>query len=364
MTRPTLFPALALAVLACTDAASDDETGTPDAPPEVLELTVDGTAPAYVDFAKGEVLGLDADGATTDTTWDLAFLGTTIRVNSGPSGPGSAGVGLMATPEGLYDESGAPVEAAFQMATAKSTLELFLSDLEVPSPEPDEITSVFDDTFYNYNAATGDLSEDDTVGYLVRLANGTDYARVRVTNIDFLTRNGKGIESFTIEVEPSLPPATDTPAFGPSVPFTGAIPAEGALCFDLETEATVACEGADWDLSFGFFGRTTFIYTNGGDLGPGQGASLGPIDWVELQDYPSATEDAQAQDLTNDFESDRFVGPFDVNPWFAMFGKTSRPNYRVYYLDPNDDGDAYVLQILGAEDGTTDGPTLIRYYAL
>ncbi len=348
MTR-TLVLTLFLAGLA---GACADPDGGPDDAPDVRELVVDATDPdafATVDLADGSV-----GSEIVDPAWDLAFRGTTVRVNSGPSGPGNAAAGLAATPAGVPDD-----EAVVRGLTPESTEDLFVSELGFPALQEDEVVSVIDDTFYNYDAGSGDLSENDTVGYLLRKADGTSYLRLRVTNIDFLTRSGKGVESFTLELEPA-----ETDAFGAAVAFTDSVPTEGSVCFDLDTETTASCEGADWDVRFGYFGRTTFIYANGGDVGPGNGAALGPFDWTELETWTSATEDPGGRDVTGDYDVDRIVGAFDADPWFVELSDGIWPTHRIYYLDPGDDGDAYMLQILGAEDPASDGPWRVRYYAL
>ncbi|MEO0603351.1 MAG: HmuY family protein [Myxococcota bacterium] len=349
MTRMTQLAVIAALVGACEGDGADGSS--PDAP-QVLELTVDASDPdafVTVDLADGS-LGSDRTGMA----WDLAFRGTTVRVNSGPSGPGNAAVGLMATPIGVPDD-----EAAIRALTPESTEDLFVDELGIPSPQQDEVVSVIDDTFYNYDASSGDLSENDTVGFLVRSADGASYSRLRVTNIDFLTRSGNGVESFTLALEPAG--ADD---FGEAMLFTSSVPSEGSVCFDIDTEAEVACEGAEWDVRFGYFGRTTFIYANGGDVGPGEGGLLGPVDWAELETWTSATEDPGGLDRTDDYDVDRIVGPFDDAPWFVELSDGLFPTHRIYYVEPGDDGDSYVLQILGADEPASDGPWRLRYYAL
>ncbi|MEM6929910.1 MAG: HmuY family protein [Myxococcota bacterium] len=349
MIRMTHIAVIAALCVACEGDGADGPSG--DAP-EVLELTIDASDPeafVTVDFADGS-LGSDLG----DMAWDVAFRGTTVRVNSGPSGPGNAAVGLMATPFGVPDD-----EAAIRALTPESTEDLFTDELGIPSPQMDEVISVIDDSFYNYDASSGDLTENDAVGYLIRKADGAGYARLRVTNIDFLTRSGNGVESFTLSLEPD-----EADDFGEAVEFTSSLPDAGSVCFSLDTEAVADCDTPDWDVRFGYFGRTTFIYPNGGDVGPGDGAVLGPVDWSDLETWTSPTQDPSGQDRTGDYDVDRIVGPFDEAPWFVELSDGTFPTHRIYYVEPGDDGDSYVLQILGADDPASEGPWRLRYYAL
>lgn len=361
MTRSGMHWPLAAVLMVAVGCTDDDVGPNPDEVPDVFDITVDATDPAafaYVDLEAGETLAIDASAAATDVTWDLAFRGTTIRANGGASGPGGTGVGLVATPGGLYDfNSGDPVPDALRAATPADSFDLFVEQPSLPSPQLDEVVSVWDDTFYNYDPGTGELWENDTVGFLVRTDDGLGYARVRVTNIDFATRSGNGVESFTLSIEPYV-----DSAFGEPVTFTSSVAAEGSVCFDLATETIVDCFATDWDLSFGYFGRTTFVYTNGGDVGPGQGASTGPLPWDDVAAFTSPTETPDGTDLTATYEVDRITGLFDESPWFETLDDGDYPNFRIYYIDPNNDGDAYIMQVLGPADATM--PTQLRYYAL
>lgn len=91
-------------------------------------------------FKTGAIVA-NADSATT--TWDLGFNGTTIIVNSGTSGPGTAGAQVVS---GVFDE----------LATAPTTG--YLSDDKNNLAAPYAIAKGSGNGWYNYEPSTNVIS--------------------------------------------------------------------------------------------------------------------------------------------------------------------------------------------------------------
>jgi len=368
MTFRTLSTSAALvATLACTEGSDGTETpdtGAPTAPPEVRTLTVDATdeaAFAYVDLDTGTVLGADA---ASGTEWDLAIRRFEIRTNGGESGPGSVTAGLAVDPEGYYDGDDEPVAEAFLNADAEAELTNLVTPFTTPELVADRIVGVFGEDWFDYDFASGDITAVPDVGWLVRSGEGDSFARVRVEELDFPTREDNGIQSFTVSVEVENDKGFDAPlAFEGSVPGGG-----GEVCFDMDTDATVDCSGTAWDLMLGFFDRDTFLFTNSGGVGDGAGGALGPYPWSELSTWTKASETPEGADLTTRFSVDESQSVFSTESWYAynLQGQFRLyPNFRVYAVQIAEDGPLYAVQVTDYYDGSgTSGFVSLRLVEL
>jgi len=365
--------ALVLLALACTDGADDagttptggdtgaetaspeetgTDTGTPvTTPGDVVELTVDASdreAFAYVDLDTATVLGSDA---ASGTDWDLAIRRFEIRTNGGTSGPGDVMAGLAVDADDYYDESGDPIVKAFVHADPDAELPHLTADLEDPDLGSDTIVGVFGEDWFVYDFATGVISANPDVGWLVRGGEGTSFARVRTSELDFPTRKGNGIESFSVAVEVEGAGGLAAPVF-----FEGAVPASGGeVCYDWDTATNVACTGAAWDLMLGFSGRSTFLYTNSGDVGDGDGGALGAYPWKDLQAYTKASETPGGDDLSPHFRADVSESVFTTASWYAydLQGQfLLYPNFRTYAVQIGEGGARYAVQVVGYYDAS------------
>ncbi len=306
-------------IAACT-AEEGGPTGDTGAPgPEVRELTVDVEGGAYVDLLEGRALGLSAAEADGDEGWHLALTGPEVFSNGGSSGPGLCALGLLAEP-------GTDDVAALEGALGAP-----------PAWVADRRVDAFGQGWHSYNPTNGIFTAVPDVGYLVRGGEGTSYARLRFTALDFPSRENEGVQSFTITLDvQGAGKATfaDTP-----VAFTGAIGgAGGDLCFDFDAAATVPCAGTSWDVLLGFEDRNFYMRPNGGISGDGQGGVFGPLAWDAVGAYASATTDPDGADLTDRYEADDERSLVHDEPWFT--GGELAPTYRIYGLDTDGADDA------------------------
>lgn len=322
----------------------------------VSEAVIDATSydtVAYFNLASGRVVALSEAEAAASTDWHIAFKRYDVRLNGGASGSGRVVGAVGATQDDFYDGAGEPIANVFVNATANSELEHLLADFTEPARwSSDAIVSTLGEDWYVYDYTNGNMSANDTKGYLIRSAEGDSYARLRVTDFTFPTRTGEGITSFNLafDVQPG-----GQVTFTGTATFTGSIPAEGGeRCFDFDTNATVDCASSNaWDIVLGFSGRTLYLRTNSGPSGPGAGGAFGPFDWTDLAAYTSATTDTEGAPLASRYSADSTGGVFVGSSWYAYGmagGHQLWPNYRVYLIDvdANDDSSAvYAVQITG-----------------
>lgn len=319
------------------------------------EQIVDARAQTqYLNLATGAIVPKDGN-------WHVAFNRTNVQLNSGESGNANV-VGAVGDEQaGFYDAFGEPDLNKFVGATADGELDHLRDSFPEPASwEPDGVVYAFGDAEdWSVYGAGGVISEVPDIGYLVRSAEGDSYARMRVVDFDFPTREGQGIQGFDLEFE--VQAAGTTQIVGPFIHFTEPADYDGGdACFDFDANATVDCATSDtWDVLIGFSGRDWYLKTNSGPSGSGQGAALGPIDWAELSAYTSATIDSNGVSLARAYSPDATGGLFTDKNWYEYDLQGAHgiwPNFRVYLID-SDSEDAsapvYAMQIInyyGADD--------------
>ncbi len=379
MTTTPLALAIALALLSgCGGGGSDnkisgsDDSSGGDDTSGVTSKTVDASDSSryvYLNLDTGQMIDMTAAEAAASTAWHLAFSRTNIQLNGGASGPGNVVGAVGADQADFYDASGNPNASVFLNATANSELEHLLAAMSEPSSwTGDALTSLFGSDWYVYDFTNGNITENAGNGFLLRSAEGDSYARVRTTDFDFPTRTGDGIKNFEFSLNVQ---AAGTVQFaGPTLTFTGSIPATGGLaCFDFDTDTTVNCETSDvWDLQIGFQGRDIILRSNSGPSGDGNGGVFGPFEWSDLSTYTSATSDPDSNNISARYTADASSGIFTTSSWYAYDLQGAHqlwPNYRVYLID-TDSTDAqapvYALQVTsyyGASGGS--GQPTIRW---
>ncbi len=100
---------------------------------------------------------------SASASWDLAFLGTTVRLNGGTSGPGSA--------------AGRVVDAEFDALSAAPEAGLIADgEGDCPRGGPLAICTGSGNGWYTYSGAVAPLPGKTLV---LRLADGSGYAKVR-----------------------------------------------------------------------------------------------------------------------------------------------------------------------------------------
>ncbi|AGA32302.1 hypothetical protein TVNIR_0601 [Thioalkalivibrio nitratireducens DSM 14787] len=340
-------------------------------------MQIDATSSAeyvHLNLHTGQAVEVAAQSEVA-TEWHIAFRRFNVMLNGGTSGPGDVAGALVAAQDDFYDDNNTPITSRFTNATADSERPVLMAEIAEPGADDwirDSVTTVLSGTsatdggWYLYNPADGTMLPNPDRGWLLRSGEGNSYARMRMTELTFDTRSGRGVEHFRFEFD--LQPA-GVGQFTGQAAFEGLIPPGGGeVCFDFDADLIVACSGTDWDLKLGFLGRSFYLRSNGGVSGEGSGAAFGPFDWAQLATYTSATMDPGGTPLAGLYVPDSSSGVFSEHPWYAynLAGQHRLwPNYRVYLVDTDRGDDAaprYALQITGYySDAGVSGHPRIRY---
>jgi len=357
----TRTPAIVLAALALTACGG----GSDNSIAEDNATDVSSFSEQLMPAARETVyLNLETGAMVEESEeWHIAANRLNLRVNSGASGAGRVVGALAIAQDDFYDSNGDPDANVFTNATANSEEEHLLGILEEPASwQEDAFASAFgaSDAWSRYDSATGIISEKADVGYLVRSAEGDSYARMRVVDFNFPTREGQGIEDFTFEFDVqasgasqfSATPVTFTPPGG----YDG-----GDACFDFDSASVVDCETSEaWDVQVGFSGRDWYLKSNSGASGNGSGGVWGPM---SRQDLAAIDSDPG---VSRHYTEDSTGGVFKDNTWYA-YGLTGQhkiwPNFRTFLIKAdadNPESTVWALQIVGYydENGTSGQPTV------
>ena len=351
---------------------SDDNGGSNGLPDNVSTQQINASSSdtaVYMNLETGSVLTMTDEEGAASSDWHLAFKRNNIQLNSGASGPGQVAGAVAADQADFYTGSGEPNSSVFLNATADSELEHLLAPMSEPSSwTSDAVVSQFGSDWYVHNLQTGQIAANPDNGWLVRSAEGDSYARMQVNGIDFPTRTmpPEGVKSFQIDFD--VQPAAQA-TFTGTATFTGSIPGTGGeVCFDFDSDATVGCDTATWDVKLGFVGRDFYLRTNSGPSGDGDGGAFGPFEWTELETYTNATLSDGGQDITHHYEADSSGGIFTNSLWYAYSLQGNHklwPNYRVYLIDTDSTDDAspiYAMQVTGYyNDSGESGHPAIRW---
>ena len=282
------FPRRALAaaaLLTMTLAACDDVTD----PPRLAEgeFTVDASATwQYVSLSDSAVV--TPTSPRQSDAWDIAFFSTNVTLNGGQAGPGGV------TGACVCQNAGATT-AQYLAMTPQSEL----ADFEAVSNVPAGTTfssEVLTPAFSAWTTGTGSsaVANPDRV-FLVRLSDGTSFAKVHVTSVTAPSVTGFGSVTLEYAVQTSA-----TAAFGATktIVLTSAQP--GA---DLNADAHSTTETA-WDIRL----EGTNLLVNSGVSGPGSGAVADGTTTF------AATTTASTQPQA--YRSDRYAGIFGTTPWY------------------------------------------------
>jgi hypothetical protein len=316
--RAPLAAALLLlsAAVACSEGVVD---------PPVLaegEFTVDAsTAWQYVSLSDSAVVRPTSPRESEG--WDIAFFATNVTLNGGAAGPGGV------TGACVCQNAGATNAQYLAMTPASE-----LADFEAVTSVPAGLTFTADVltpamTAW-YTGSTAAATAAPSRVFLVRLSDGTSYAKVHVTGI---VPAATSFSSVTIEyaVQP-----TAAAAFGPTKSIT--IAAGSAV--DLNTDAASTSASA-WDIRL----EGITLLVNGGVSGPGSAAVADATD--TFANTTTAVTQPQA------YRTDRYAGIFGTTPWYRynLAGDNRiTPTFDVYLLKRG--SAVYKLQIINYYSAT------------
>lgn len=330
--------ALSALLLTGTLAACNTDSVTQPLPPAAGTFSVDAaTEWVYVSLADSAIVRPSSPGESP--SWDIAFFATNATLNGGEAGPGG-------------------VEAACvcQNATATGdevlamTPESELADFEAVTSVPAGLTWTSDALS---PAITGWYSGSGTAAvanpsrtFLVRLADSTAFAKVRVVNLEqpTTTTPGRVTLEYAVQDSPSA-------ALRPVQIRVVEVAATGATLVDLNAGSSVPL-ASGWDLKFEGFA----IKVNGGMSGPGKGgAALATTSWAE-------TTSAKTADRA--YRTDSYAGIFGSNRYYrySIAGDNRiSPTFDVYLLRRG--STVYKLQIIGYYSQSGQPRTISFRYA-
>lgn len=326
---PLSFVLLAAATAACSDG---DPVGPVPGSPGAL--TVDATTDwAFVSLGENAT-ELQVSDPTSSAAWHLAFRTTGVMLNGGAAGPGGVeGYCLCqnenATDQQLLDMTPQSEQSLFDIVTPADI------PADADAWESDALAPAIDG-WWNYDMATHTVTPASDRTWVVRTAEGTAYAKLRVVEIENATQQHAG----SVTLEFAVQPATGEP-YGDPQTLTVDL-SSGPAYVDL-MEGGVS-DAADWDIQFE--GYT--IRLNGGVSGSGEAVATEAE--TDFDSVPDAGEiDSRA------FATDSFGGVFEAHPWYRYDIEGNHqvwPNYNVYLIRVGEE--VYKVQLTGYYN-PTDG---------
>ena len=329
---------LALLAAVCSlpalNACSSDEIEAPPAPVEG-ELTLDAsTAWAYVSLADGEAVTVG--NPALEPGWDIGFNATRVMLNGGAAGPGGVAGHCLC-------QNAAASDAQIVAFTPTGELPAFeaVTSADIPDDsefEPDLLVPAVRN-WYTGTGATAVAAPENT--WLVRLQDGTSFAKLHVTALTAPTAEHAGQVTFEYAVQP----AADQ-GFQPTQTVT--LDASSPASVDLNTGSTAPAEGA-WDLALEGF----TIRLNGGVSGSGTAAAA--VATEEFSSVTTASTDPRA------YLQDNFGGVFNSHPWYRynLTGENIiHPTFDVYLIKRG--ADVYKVQLINYY-GTAGEPRHITF---
>lgn len=297
--------ATALVTSACT---TDDVTGTPDSINQG-SFTVNATSSWQYVSLSDSMLVTPSPSANESEAWDIAFNATNVTLNGGAAGPGGISAACIcqnatATGAEVLAMTVQSEQADFDAVTSVPTGLTWYDDLLTPA-----ISGWFAG---NGVAATADTARS----WLVRLADSTAYAIVRVRSLSAPTALHAGRVTLEFAVQPMAAAALG--AVRVLEVDLGAGPARVDL-----TSGALTSSATAWDLRLDGF----VIRVNGGVSGMGKGgAAIAPT--------PFATT-TTAVTQANAYRADVYAGVFGTKRWYryniAGDNRIS-PTFDVYVL--------------------------------
>jgi hypothetical protein len=318
--RGVLRAVLPCAAFLLASACSSDEIEAPSQPAEGT-LTVDAsTGWAFASIANESPVTVTDPAAST--AWDVGFNATSVMLNGGAAGPGGV-VGYC-----ICQNAGAS-DAEIIAMTAEAELADFdavdAADIPAEASFESEALQTAIDAWYS-GTGPGALAETDRA-WLLRLQDGTSYAKVRVTSLAGPTAAHAGEVTIEYAVQP-----TAEAAFEPTQ--TATLDASSPVTLDLNTGSTAPADG-EWDLSLEGF----TLRLNSGVSGSGAaGATPSPESFAAVT---TAAVDSRA------YQVDAFGGVFETHPWYKynLTGENIiHPTFDVYLVKRG--ADVYKVQLV------------------
>lgn len=305
-----------LLVIAC---ASDEI----EAPPQQTEgtLTVDAsTGWAFASIRDESIVSVSDPATSSD--WDVGFNATGVMLNGGAAGPGGVLGYCICQNAGASDSEIIVMTADAELGDFDAVTE---ADIPAEASFDKEALRTAIDGWYSGTGAGAVAESNDT--WLLRLQDGTSYAKLHVTSLAGPT----DVHAGQVTIEYALQPTAEA-AFDPTESVT--LDASSLASLDLNTGSTTPAAG-EWDVSFEGF----TLRLNSGMSGAGAaGATPSP---EPFEAVATAAVDSRA------FQTDAFAGVFGSHPWYK-YNLTSEniihPTFDVYLVKR--DADVYKVQLI------------------
>lgn len=285
-------------------------------------------------------LSLDqAAEVTVDDDWDLAFNGTSVRVN-----PERAASALLAEQREFYDADGDALANIFTNSTASSEQEhLFasyeLSSLTFETERTDPAVGRDGHNFYDYNVMTHAVSANDDAWWVVRSAGGDSFAKLNVTDVSYADGALSVTADFFVQANGDATYSMASESWKATV-------ADGEEnCFDFDSGVSVDCgTSLAWDLKLKVDGHSFLILTNGGVSGVGEAGILESMTEAEAElETDGTVHNSRA------FLQDKGDNAITRHAWYAynlLNGHGIWPNFRVYGIKNLETDDVTLVQLV------------------
>lgn len=336
-THALLLATLPAFFLAGCNLENDNDSPTDDSDDalsgEFETLMLDASASwAYLSLHQAAEVMVEDD-------WDLAFNGTSVRVN-----PERAASALLAEQSEFYDADGDPLANIFTNATANSEQEhLFtgydLSSVTFETEATDAALGRDGEHFYDYNFMTHAVSANDDVWWVVRSAESDSFAKLNVTDVSYADSALSLTADFYVQ-------ANGDSIFSNAAESWAATVVDGEEnCFDFDSGMSVDCNNSiAWDVKLKVDGHSFLILTNGGVSGSGQAGILESMTKAEADIETDGTVfNSRA------FLQDKGDNAITRHAWYAynvLNGHGIWPNFRVYGIKNLETEDVTLVQLV------------------
>ncbi len=291
----------------------------------------------YVSLGDSAIVNPSSPGESAG--WDIAFFASNATLNGGAAGPGGVEAAC------LCQNSSASNDEVLAM-----TPESEQADFDAVTSVPTGLTwsaDALSPAITEWYSGTGTAAAANSARtFLVRLADSTAFAKVRVMSLQQPTAATPGRVTIEYAVQDS-----PTAALGASQTRVITVAATGATLVDLNVGSSVPLE-TGWDLKFEGF----TIKVNGGMSGPGKGgAALATTGFSE-------TLTAKTADQA--YRTDSYAGVFGANRYYRynLAGDNRiSPTFDVYLIRRG--STVYKLQIIGYYGATGQPRTISFRYA-
>lgn len=337
---------LPLIAVALTAACGSDDSTAPIVTTPTSTLTVDASQTfAYVKFGD-PAQQVSVSDASTSSTWDIGFQGTTVTTNGGGAGPGGVSVHCLCS-------NANATTAELQAFTAENQEELFesVTASQIPGDASFKEDSLSPAISGWVTGSGSSAAPTPSRTWIVR--SGTSsviLAKFRVTSVTSASADNAGV----VAIEYAVQPSSGAP-FGSSE--TKSIDVRnGPVYLDLTTGTTSTTAGT-WHLRFSGYE----IRTNGGVSGAGGVTAV--LD--DSTPFEGITEGYAGSIPSVAYSRDSFSGTFVSQPWYRynVTGTDHQiwPLFNVYLVKR--DNEVYKVQLISYYNTSGDPRHISFRYA-